>query len=111
MLNHKVAVYVPSTVNGNQPAPSETIDKWVRAAKIALASLFGGITSYRAEGGWISPEHGLIEESVTIVQAFTNEDGLVHVAKLRQLAKDIAIDMGQEAVSLEINGTLNFIMA
>jgi len=50
MLNVKIAVYVPSTVKGNQPAPSALIAKWVRESKIRLANLFGGFTSYHAEG-------------------------------------------------------------
>jgi len=111
MLDKKVAVYIPSTVNGNQPAPAAKIARWVREAKIALASLFGGFTAYNGEGGWYSPEHGLIEEKVTIVQAFTDEAGLERVGKLRELAKEMASDMGQEAVSLEVNGTLNFVTA
>jgi hypothetical protein len=96
MLDHKVALYVPSTINGNQPAPAEQIARWVKASKIKLASLFGGFTAY---------------QDVTIVQAYTDEDGLAKIGQLRELAAAIARDMGQEVVSLEVNGTLNFVSA
>lgn len=111
MLNHKIAVYVPSTINGNTPAPQTLIDQWVRASKIKLANLFGGFTAYHGEGGWYSPEHGLIEESVTIVQAYTDEEGLSKVPQVRELAKEIAQAMSQEVVSVEVNGELHFIGA
>lgn len=109
MLNVKVAVYVPSTVKGNQPAPPALIAKWVRESKVRLANLFGGFTSYHAEGGWYSPEHGLIEESVTVVQAYTDTEGLTKVPQVRELAKEIASEMEQEAVSVEVNGELHFV--
>lgn len=109
MLNHKIAVYIPSTVKGNQPAPADLIAKWERQAKIKLASLFGGFTAYHGQGGWFSDEHGLIEENVTIVQAFTDETGLAKVEQVRELAQEIAKAMEQEVVSVEVDGQLNFI--
>ena len=109
MLDHKIAIYVPSTVKGNQPAPADLVAKWVRQAKIKLANLFGGFTAYAGQGGWYSPEHGLIEENVTIVQAFTDQEGLTKVPQVRELAQDIAREMEQEVVSVEVDGQLNFI--
>lgn len=109
MLKVKVAVYVPSTVNGNTPADPALIAQWVTESKKRLANLFGGFTSFKAEGGWYSPEHGLIEESVTIVQAFTDDEGLTKVPDVRALASEIAYAMTQEAVSVEVAGTLEFV--
>lgn len=111
MLNHKIAIYIPSTINGNEPAPIELIEKWVRASKIMLANLFGGFTTYNGQGGWFSPEHGLIEESVTIVLAFTDQEGLTKLPKVNELASEIAASMGQEMVSVEVDGSLNFVSA
>lgn len=111
MLTHKIAIYIPSTVNGNQPAPADMIAKWLRASKIKLANLFGGFTSYSGQGGWYSSEHGLIEENVIIVQAFTDDEGLTKLVDVNLLAKEIAADMSQEMVSVEVDGTLNFIGA
>jgi hypothetical protein len=109
MLNKKVAIYIPSTVNGAEPAPVELIAKWTKASKVLLAKLFGGFTASIGQGGWYSDVHGLIEENVTIVTAFTDENGLVKVPELRELAEQIAADMRQEAVSVEVDGVLEFI--
>jgi len=109
MLDHKIAVYVPSTIKGNKPAPATLVTKWERQAKITLASLFGGFTAYHGQGGWFSEEHGLIEENVTIVQAFTDAAGLEKVGKVKELAQQIATEMEQEVVSVEVDGQLNFI--
>ena len=111
MLNHKIAIYIPSTINGNETAPAAMIEKWLRASKTKLGRLFGGFTSYSAMGGWMSDTHGLIEEPIIIVQAFTDDDGLAHLDQVRELAKEMAKDMGQEMVSIQVDETLNFIEA
>jgi hypothetical protein len=108
MLSHKVAVYIPST-QGNVPAPAELVNKMIEQAKRLLSGLFGGFTAYKAQGGWVSPTQGLVEEDVTIVQAFTDKAGLSHVPAVKALASQIANDMGQEAVSVEVDNTLHFI--
>jgi hypothetical protein len=107
----KVAVYVPSTLKGNQPAPPELIEKWVRASKIKMAGLFGGFTTLTGQGGWLSDTHGLIEETVTMVRSFTDEEGLKRIGEVKELAKQMAIEMEQEAISVEVAGELNFITA
>lgn len=109
MLKHKVAIYVPSTVEGSKPAPAELVAKWVKASKVKLANLFGGFTAYNGHGGYFSTVHGLIEENVVIVQAHTDEEGLTKVPEVRALALEIAKDMQQEAVSVEVDGVLSFV--
>ena len=110
MLNRKVAIYIPSTLAGNEPAPAEVVASIVRRAKAKFAVLFGGFTAVQGQGGWVSEDHGLIEETVTIVQAFTTQETLdKHLPDIRALASWVALEMKQEAVSLEVNGTLEFI--
>lgn len=111
MLTHKVAIYVPSTVKGNKPAPAALIKKWLGKVKRALAQHFGGFTAYKAQGGWVSAGGALIEENVVIVQAFTDEAGLSNVPAIKALAAELAADMEQEAVSVEVDGTLHFVSA
>ena len=111
MLNHRIAVIVPSTVKGNEPAPAALVAKWVKAAKVKLGTLFGGFTATKGEGGWVSPTHGLIEESVTVVAAFTDEEGLSKAQDVREFALALAVAMEQEAVSVQIDNTLEFISA
>lgn len=110
MLQHRIAIVVPSTVNGNEPAPRSLVNQWLKAAKVKFANLFGGFTSHVAQGGWVSEQHGLVEESVTVVSAFTNEDGLRFVEEVREFAARMAESMRQEAISVEVDHTLEFVM-
>jgi hypothetical protein len=111
MLNHRVAIYIPSTVNGNDSAPADLIARWVKSAKLKFAELFGGFTAQRAEGGWMSPAHGLIEEPVTVVASHTDDDGLDRLAEVEEFAAAVAEAFGQEAVTIEIDNSLQFIGA
>lgn len=33
MLNHRIAVFIPSTINGHEPAPEDLLARWVKSAK------------------------------------------------------------------------------
>jgi hypothetical protein len=108
MLNHRIAIFIPSTRDGNKPAP-ELHDLWLRKAKERFAKLFGGFTATAAQGGWWSDAHGLIEENVTIVHANTDDAGLAKVEAVREFAVLLQQAMGQEAVSLEVDNSLEFV--
>lgn len=110
-LSHKISLYIPSTVNGNQPASQETIDKFVSMAKNKFANMFGGFTVVNAQGGYMSPEHGLIEESITIVYSFCSSDQMANVPDIRQFAQLVAKGMQQECVSVEVDGSVEFVEA
>lgn len=111
MLTKKVAIYIPSTMNGNEFCDISLVASMLRQAKEKMAELFGGFTAYKADGGYTSPVHGLIEEQITIVQSYTDDDGLRQLPKIRAFAKFLAETMKQEVVSLEVNGRLEFITA
>lgn len=110
-MNHKIAVIIPSTINGNEKAPRDLVAKWVRTAKVLFAKFFGGYTSHLATGGWVSEEHGLIEEEVTVVASFTDDDGMELIESVREFAAEIAEAMYQEAVALEIDHRLELVTA
>lgn len=59
----------------------------------------------------MSPVHGLIEEPVTIITAFTDHDGLDRLGEVEEFAATVAEALGQEAVALEIDNSLQFIGA
>jgi hypothetical protein len=111
MLNHRVAIYIPSTTHGNEPAPADLIARWVKSAKLKFAELFGGFTAHKAVGGWVSPVHGLIEEPVTVVASHTDDDGLDRLGEVEEFAATVADRLGQEAVTVEIDNSLRFIGA
>lgn len=109
MLQHKVAIIVPSTINGSETAPRQLVNQWLKSAKIKFARLFGGFTAHKAIGGWVSDQHGLIEEAVTVVSSFTDDDGLRFVGDVREFAARMAEALGQEAVSVEVDHSLEFV--
>lgn len=109
MKNHKIAVIIPSTTNVNESASTETINQWIKSAKTRFAQLFGGFTSYSAVGGWMSPEHGLVEENVTVVSSFTDEIGLSRLADVMAFASSMAKALSQEAVAVEVDHRMEFV--
>lgn len=112
MLERRIAVYVPSTINGNQPAPQTLIDQILVETKSTMAKLFGGFTAINANGGYFSEEHGLIEEQITMVIAFATEaDYQTKQAEVFALAQSIARRMTQEVVAVELPYGLKFINA
>jgi hypothetical protein len=111
MLNHRISIYIPSTTHGNRPAPTDLIAEWVKSAKTTFADLFGGFTAYRAVGGWMSPVHGLIEEPVTVVASHTDDDGLDRLGEVEEFAAQVAEALGQEAVTLEVDNSIQFVGA
>lgn len=111
MLKHKVAIYIPSTVAANKPADPALINKMLEWAKNKFASRFGGFTVTNVIGGYMSAEHGLIEESIAIVSSYCDEDGLTHVQAIREFAQIVAKTMSQECVSVEVDGTLELVAA
>jgi|ERR1019366_144259 hypothetical protein len=109
MLTNCVKVYVPSTANVKTPAPA-LAQEMVEAACRLLAVLFGGFTAVPAKGGWMSDSFGLVVEDITIVYSFCDGAALLKgLPRVVALAKDIGDRMGQEAISLEVNGALHFI--
>lgn len=109
MMNKKISVTVPSTVNGNKKAPAALTAKWLKAAKVLMSQTFGGFTATPAVGGWVSDTLGLIEEKVTVVTSFTEKLTPAAVQQIEEFAREMAADMGQEAVSVEVNGELRFV--
>jgi len=110
MLDQIVEIYVPSTVDGNNPAP-ELHDMWTKRVLEQLASLFGGATAIAGRGSWIG-EKGLVLEDVQIVRSYCSKDDLAkYLAHVKNCAARLCSAMSQECVSLVINGELQFIEA
>ena len=106
-LDHNIKLYIPSTINVNERANSK---QYITRALESFSNLFGGATSYKAIGAWVSNDHGLVTENVTIVESYATakqvEQGLQTVL---ELASTIKHDLRQEAVSLEYDNKLYFI--
>ena len=106
-LRHRVAVYVPGTNGVNTAADNA---RYVKMAAATLSNLFGGATATPAIGYWMSDAAGLVEEKTTVVYSYAAgadlERGLDTVI---DFCADMRADLQQEAISLEIDGSLYFI--
>jgi hypothetical protein len=111
MLNHKITLYVPGTVQGNVPSPHMQAI-WTDKVLRGFAEVFGGATLTHATGAWVSPTLGLVKEPVNLVSSFTDLDGVrAHIGDVKRWAAAIAEEMGQEAVALEVSGEMEFVSA
>lgn len=57
------------------------------------------------------PVHGLVEEPVPVVASHTDNAGLDRLGKVEDLAATVAEALGQKAVTLEIDNSLQFVGA
>jgi hypothetical protein len=83
-----------------------------KKAAARLSVLFGGCTTTQAVGYWMSDTKGLIAENQTLVYSNTTEEGkTAHLDTVRDFARAICRYMRQEAVTVEVDGELEFIEA
>lgn len=107
-LKNKISIYIPSTVNINQKTDNS---EKVKQTEIFLSGLFGGCTSFKACGNWISNNNQLVKEEVTIVYAFCDSKQFRKSKKqIIQYCEKLCAEMSQEAISLEINRKLTFVV-
>ena len=106
-LNSKVAIYVPSTINVSEECDNT---QYVKNTIKQLSTWFGGATATPAIGGWVSAAGVVVVENVSIVYAFcTTEQLQAHAEDIIALCDSIKHEMGQEAVTLEINRQVKFV--
>lgn len=106
-LSSRVAVYVPGTNGVDTCADNSAVVDRVAAA---LSAMFGGATASAASGYWLSDSVGLVKEATTIVYAFADPAALeLHLGDVVTIAQEIKRELRQEAVSLELDGSLYLI--
>ena len=109
-LTNKVVIYIPSTIEGNQPAPEELVRNLVSKTAAELSSITGGATIVPgARGCWVSDTLGLIEEDITRIESYTDNltDELLDL--VYSIGARLRDTLSQEAVSVELNNQLYFI--
>ena len=111
-LKNNYALYIPSTINGEYISDGKHADWCEKYVKIMLENFFG-LTVSAAFGYWKSESGNIIAEKVYIIKASTNaeifEYNYTPEEYIRIVAERLKSDMGQEAVSYEINGVLHII--
>lgn len=107
-LNHSIALYIPSTFNGNEKIDTSI---FVHGTRRLFSEFFGGATSYKATGSWVSDTHGLVNETVHIVQSYADNASFntANLNEVRKFAEYLKAFLRQEAITLEIDNQLYFI--
>lgn len=103
-VSEYVAVYVPST-RYNKPIDNS---KWLEMAKHELSQLLGGCTVYKTEGGYIADSGEYISEAIDIVKSYGNITAEI-AKRILEIANKIKLEMEQECVSIEYNGSIMFV--
>lgn len=106
-LSHSIKIYVPSTKNIN-----ELIDNthWVNKTLEFLSKTFGGATSSKALGAWLSNDGNLVKENVTIVFSYSTQIDLEkNIDLVYNFCLAMKNELNQEAIALEVNNELYFI--
>ena len=106
-LSHSIKIYVPSTTNVNQHIDNSSyVDETLKF----LSQCFGGATSTKALGAWVSKDGSLIKENITMVFAYATEEKLqLHIDGVYDFCLTMKAYLGQEAIALELNNELYFI--
>jgi hypothetical protein len=99
---------VPTTIY-NQPAPVDLVESIKDFTLRALCHLFGGVTITLGTGGYVSNDDQLIVESVYLCKSYASELTPESLQEVHKIAEKIKLDLNQEAVSIEIDNTLDFI--
>jgi hypothetical protein len=106
----ELAVYVPSTKGVDSIISKREYNDRIEETQRFLSNLFGGFSSVKVEGGYMSDDKGLVQEDVTRVVAFSNPDGFKE--KLDVLLHKI-VDWckiwTQESIGFEYEGDLFYI--
>lgn len=111
-LEVEIAIYIPSTqgIQAQRPLTEKEMNLRVKNVQRFLSKLFGGYTSFKAQGGYLLNTGQLVSENVTKITAFgdspmseTENDTLL--SKCKYWAKK----WGQESIGLEHEGDLYLI--
>lgn len=108
-LQHKASITVPSTHGLNGEAAEEFIERTVEIVQNDMTLLFGGSTTYKAQGTYKADSGEIVKEAVTIVTANIaelDEDAEFLLITLAELVKSRHM---QECVALEVDGKMYFI--
>ena len=106
-LDRVFKIYVPSTMDVDKQINS---DSYIDDTLTFMSGMFGGATMSKVFGAWMSNSGEVIKEDVTIV--YSNTDSSDFDNKINEVishAEYLKFAMGQEAISIEIDGTLYFV--
>lgn len=101
-LTTRVAIYVPSTIDGVKPITTKEFAKRVSRTQRFLNKLFGGTTRVRAQGSYVMRGGKLVKENVAVVESFTTpKSWLKEDKRVLGWVMNKKKKWGQESVSFE----------
>jgi hypothetical protein len=103
-LPNHIVIVVPSTTRVTEPLSDDVITQYVERTKLFLAERFGGATTFRGEGSWVSSSRRLVNEPVTYVIAFTMNLSEEQEDEVFFFAEQMRDELEQEQVAIIING-------
>lgn len=107
MLDKYYAIYVPTTYEVDKKINNKP---FVKIISSKMAELFGGATIYNADGAWLAKNKKLVNEKITIVKSYCDNDTFIkNEGKIKKIAYWLCEAMKQEAVSVETSQGLQFI--
>ena len=95
----KIRLIVPNCNRGTSP---------LVAYGRTIAEIAGGFTASQATGGWKDDRGDLIVEPVTVFDCNVVPDGKV-CERFHNLAQEIAAELNQDCVYLEIDGFVSLV--
>ena len=111
-LEIEIAIYIPSTqgIRAQKSLTEKEMNLRVKNVKRFLSNLFGGYTSFKAQGGYVLNTGELVDENVTKITAFgdspmSESENDTLLSKCKYWAKK----WGQESIGLEHEGDLYLI--
>lgn len=111
-LETEIAIYIPSTqgVKAQRSLNQHEMELRVKTVQRFLSKLFGGFTSFNAQGGYVLNTGELVGENVTRVTAFAEVSATKeHANTLISKCNYWANKWGQESIGLEWEGDLYLI--
>lgn len=105
-LQHEIRLYLPSTFDVSGEVDKDYHQYLLTKVCKIFGRRFGGFTMTEATGGWVAQDGQLVTEKITIIASKC--DGLTpaRLRFARRVAVLVKYLLKQEAVSLEIDGTL-----
>lgn len=99
---YRTAILVPATKNGNEPISRAEHNKRVQETERFMAEKYGGYTAVKARGGYVGEKGKLIEEPVTEVVAYTDQQSYEkNKPAVRSFLQEKRKDWSQESIGYE----------
>ncbi len=105
--NNHLGIFIPTTQNVNEAMDTTA---YIDRVLTFLGERFGGATSEEARGIWNSEELGLVGEKMYKVHTYASSNDLKKfLDETVEFVKKLKIELGQEAMAIEINQKLTLL--